>query len=41
MNFQEFKMNKFCVGQKHYSGTKNIVGEITFHKKKPVEELNC
>ena len=33
MSFQKFKTNSFCVGQKHYSGTKNIVGEITFNKK--------
>ena len=32
MSFQKFETNSFCVGQKHYSGTKNIVGEIT-HKK--------
>ena len=33
MSFQKFKTNNYCVGQKHYSGTKNIVGEITFNKK--------
>ena len=33
MSFQKFKTNSFCVGQKHYFGTKNIVGEITFYKK--------
>ena len=33
MSFQKFKTNSYCVGQKHYSGTKNIVGEITFNKK--------
>ena len=33
MSFQKFKSDSFCVGQKHYSGTKNIVGEITFTKK--------
>ena len=32
MSFQIFKTNSFCVGQKHYSGTKNIVVEITFNK---------
>ena len=33
MSFQNFKANSYCVGQKHYSGTKNIVGEITLNKK--------
>ena len=33
MSFQNFKTNSFCVGQKHYSGTKNIFGEVTFNKK--------
>ena len=33
MSFQKFKANSYCVGQKHYSGTKNIVGEITLNKK--------
>ena len=33
MSFQKFKTNSYCVGQKHYSGTKNIVGEITLNKK--------
>ena len=33
MSFQKFKTNSYCVGQKHYSGTKNIVGEIRFNKK--------
>ena len=33
MSFQKFKTNSYCVGQKHYSGTKDIVGEITFIKK--------
>ena len=33
MSFQKFKTNSYCVGQKHYSGTKNIVGEITPNKK--------
>ena len=33
MSFQKFKTNSFCVGQKHYSGTKNIIGEITLNKK--------
>ena len=34
MSFQKIKNNSFCVGQKRYSGTKNIVGEITINKKK-------
>ena len=33
MSFQNFKTISFCVGQKPYSGTKNIVREITFNKK--------
>ena len=33
MSFQKFKTNSYCLGQKHYSGTKNIVGEITLNKK--------
>ena len=33
MSFQKFKTNSYCVGQKHYPGTKNIVGEITLNKK--------
>ena len=33
MSFQKFKTNSYCVGQKHYSGTKNFVGEIRLNKK--------
>ena len=33
MSFQKYKSNSYCDGQKHHSGTKNIVGEITFNKK--------
>ena len=33
MSFQKFKTNSYCVGIKHYSGMKNIVGEITLIKK--------
>ena len=33
MSFQKFKTNSYCVGQKHYSATKNIIGEITINKK--------
>ena len=33
MSFQKFKTNSYCVGQKHYSGTKNIAVEITIDKK--------
>ena len=40
MGFQKYKTNSYCVGQKHYSGLKNINGEITFNKKKLVESLN-
>ena len=33
MSFQKFKTISYCVRQKHYSGTKNIAGEITIDKK--------
>ena len=33
MNSQKFRTNSYCVGAKHYSGTKNITGEITVNKK--------
>ena len=33
MNSQKFKTNSYCIGGKHYSGTKNITGEITVNKK--------
>ena len=33
MRFQKFKTNSYCVGQKHCSGTKKIVGQITCNKK--------
>ena len=33
MSFQKFKTNSYCIGQKHYSGTKNIIGEITLNKQ--------
>ena len=33
MSFQKFKTNSYCVGQKHYSGTKNITGEVGVNKK--------
>ena len=33
MSFQKYKTNSYCVGQKHYSGTKDIAGEITLNKK--------
>ena len=33
MNSQKFKTNSYCVGGKHYTGTKNITGEITVNKK--------
>ena len=32
MSFQNLNTNSFCVRQKHYSDTKNSVGEITFKK---------
>ena len=35
MSSQKFKFetNSYCVGGKHYSGTKNISGEITLNRK--------
>ena len=33
MSFQKFKNDSYCVGGRHRSGTKNIVGEITSNKK--------
>ena len=33
MTFQKIKTNSSCVGGKHYSGTKNISGEITLNEK--------
>ena len=33
MSFQKFKSDSCCVGSRHRSGTKNIVGEITYDKK--------
>ena len=33
MGFQKFKSDSYCVGGRLKSGTKNIVGEITYNKK--------
>ena len=33
MSSQKFKTDSFCVGGRHRSSTKNIVGEITINKK--------
>ena len=33
MSFNKFKTDSYCVGGRHKSGTKNIVGEITINKK--------
>ena len=33
MAFQKFKTDSYCVGGRHRSATKNIVGEITINKK--------
>ena len=33
MNFEKLEFINYCVGQKQYSGTKKIVGEIKFSKK--------
>ena len=37
MKFQKFKTNSYCVGPKHYSGTKNIVGGIAINKETGTE----
>ena len=41
MSFQKFKSGSYCVGGRHRSATKNIVGDITNNKKtgKEVELL--
>ena len=33
MSFQKFKTKSYCLGQRHYSGTKNITREIAYNKK--------
>ena len=33
MSFQKFKSDFYCVGGRHKSATKNIVGERTFNEK--------
>ena len=33
MNSQKFEHNSYCIGGKHYSGTKNTADEITINKK--------
>ena len=33
MSFQKFKSDSYCVGGRHRSGTKDIVGDIIVHKK--------
>ena len=33
MNFQNFITKSFCVGEKHCSGTKNLVGDKKYFKK--------
>ena len=33
MSFQKFKSDSYCVGGRHKSATKNIVGEMTINKK--------
>ena len=33
MSFQKFESASYCVGGRHKSGTKNIVGQLTFRKK--------
>ena len=33
MNSQKFKSDSYCVGGRHRSATKNIVGEIRNNKK--------
>ena len=33
MSFQKFKSDSYCVGGRHKSGTKDIVGDKTINKK--------
>ena len=33
MSFQKLESDSYCVGGKHRSSTKNIVGDITINKK--------
>ena len=33
MSSKKFKSDSYCVGGRHKSATKNIVGEITINKK--------
>ena len=33
MHSQKFKTNSYCIGGKHHSSTKDIVGQITINKK--------
>ena len=33
MNSQKIQTNSYCVGGKHYSGSKKIAGETTINKK--------
>ena len=33
MSFQKFKNDSYCVGGRHKSDTKNVVGDITINKK--------
>ena len=37
MSFNKFKTDSYCVGGRHKSGTKNIVGDITINKKSDKE----
>ena len=37
MSFQKFKTDSYCVGGRHKSATKNIVGDITINKKSGTE----
>ena len=34
MSFQKFESESYCVGGRHKSATKDIVGDITINKKK-------
>ena len=33
MSFQKFESDSYCVGRRHKSATKNIVGDITINKE--------
>ena len=39
MGYQKYRANSYCVSERHYSCTKNIVADITFNIKKTGREI--